>query len=85
MHHIVTAPRILYQYAFLDRHLHIILKHKKLKYTRWTGPYPVRHLFCYLTYGSRTANQTNSLDQTVMGLLGTLTGENPLLLFPAIF
>ena len=31
MHHIVTAPCIFYQSAFLDRHLHIIPKHKKLK------------------------------------------------------
>ena len=41
--------------------------------------------FCYLTYGSRTANRTDSLHQTVMGYLGTLTGENPLLLLPANF
>ena len=31
MHHIMTAPRILYQSKFLDRHLHVIQKTKKLK------------------------------------------------------
>ena len=42
-------------------------------------------VFCYLTYGSQTVNRMDSLHQTVMGCLGTLTGENPLLLLPAIF
>ena len=41
--------------------------------------------FGYLTYGSRTANWTDSPYQTVMGYLGTFTRENPLLLLLAIF
>ena len=41
--------------------------------------------FCYLTYGSQTTNQMDSLRQIVMGQLGTLTRENPLLLLPANF
>ena len=41
--------------------------------------------FCYLTYGCRIANRTDSLHQTVTGYLGTLIGENPLLLLPNNF
>ena len=54
--------------AWLIRYLHFILKSKNTKY-RWTGPQPVKPLFCYLTYGSRTANRTNSLHETVNGLV----------------
>ena len=42
-------------------------------------------VFVTLTYGSRTANRTDSPYQTVTGWLGTLTRENPLLLFPVNF
>ena len=81
MHHIVAAPCILYQSTFLDRHLHLILKYKKLKtYTVDWAVTGKTLYFCYLTYGSRTANWTDSLHQIVMGYLGTLIGENPLLL-----
>ena len=64
----MSAPRILYQSAFLDKHLHIILKNKKLK--RYTVDQAVTGktlYFGYLTYGSRTTNQTDSPYQIVMG------------------
>ena len=55
MHHIVTTPRILYQSAFLDRHLHLIFKYKKLKtYTVDRAVTGKTLYFCYLTYGSWT-------------------------------
>ena len=34
--------------------------------------------FCYLTYGSRTANQTDSLYQTINGLVGNIDWEESL-------
>ena len=85
MHHIVTT-RILNQYGFQIGTCMSYLKLKTQKYTWWTGPQPVKpFIFCYLTYGSRIANRMDFPYQTVMGQLGTLTGENPLLLFPANF
>ena len=33
---------------------------------------PVKPLFCHLTYGSRTANRTDSLHQTINGLVGNV-------------
>ena len=66
----------------LVRHLHIISLSQNTK-TRWAGPQPVKPSFVTLTYGSRTANRTHSLYQQSAGQLGTLIGENPLLLPPA--
>ena len=57
--------------TLLFRHLHFIHQVKNTK-TQWTGPQPVKPLFCYLTYGSRTANQTDSLYQTINGLVGNV-------------
>ena len=74
----------LYHPAWLIRHFHIILKSKNTN-TRWTGPQPVKPLFCYLTYGSWTANRTDSPYQKFTSQLGMLTGENPLLLSPTNF
>ena len=42
-------------------------------------------LFVTLTYGSRTVSRTDSLHQTVNGLVGNVDWENPLLLQPANF
>ena len=64
----MTAPRILYQYACLDRNLHIILKYKKLKIHMVDRAATGKTLyFGYLTYGSRTVNRTDSPYQTVTG------------------
>ena len=72
--------------CMLGRHLHIIPKIKNTKlYTMDQAATGKTFYFCYLTYGSRTANRTDSLHQTIMGQLGTLIGENPLLLFPTNF
>ena len=55
----------------LVRHLHIISLSQNTK-TRWAGPQPVKLQFCFLTYGSRTANRMDSLFQTVNGLVGNV-------------
>ena len=58
--------------TWLSRHMHLIHKSKNTKYTRWTGPQPIKPCFVALTYGSRTANRTDSLYQTVNGLVGNV-------------
>ena len=65
----------LYHLALLIRHLHIIRKSKNTKYTvdrSATGKTFVLLLDLTLTYGSRTANWTDSLHQTVNGLVGNV-------------
>ena len=43
----------------------------------WTGPQLVKPLFITLTYGSRTVNRTDSLYQTINGLVGNVVwGES---------
>ena len=64
----MTAPCIWIT-LHLIRHVHIIYLSQNTK-TRWAGPQPVKPVFVTLTYGSRTANRTDSLYQTVGGLVG---------------
>ena len=47
MHHIMTTPCILYQYAFQIGTCISYLKSENTKYTRWTGPQSVK-LFIFL-------------------------------------
>ena len=49
--------------------MHIIPLSQNTK-TRWAGPQPVKPLFVTLTYGGRAANRTDSLYQTVSGIVG---------------
>ena len=54
----------------LVSNLHFILK-SKYKF-RWTRPQPVKPSFVTLTYGSQNVNQTDSLYQTINGLVGNV-------------
>ena len=57
----------------LNRHLHIILKSKNTKiYTVDRAVTGKTLVFVTLTYGSRTANRTDSPYQTVNGLVGNV-------------
>ena len=50
--------------CMLDRHLHIILKVKKIqKYTRWTGPQPVKP-FIFVTWPMVAGPQTGRIPHT---------------------
>ena len=52
--------------------MHIILKSKIQKYTMDRAATGKTFVFVTLTYGSRTANQMDSLHQTVNGLVGNV-------------
>ena len=59
--------------AWLIRHVHSILKSKTTKiYMVDRATTGKTFVFVTLTYGSRTANQTDSLYQTVNGLVGNV-------------
>ena len=75
-----------YHPAWLIRHLHIIHKSKIQNYTRWTGLQPVKPQFCYLDL-RQPDRKTGWIPYTKQstGQLGTLIGENPLLLSPVNF
>ena len=53
--------------------LAICISYLSQKYKfRWTGLQPVKPLFVTLTYGSQTVNRTDSLYQTINGLVGNV-------------
>ena len=73
MHHIVTAPCILYQPAFYIGTCISYFKSKNTKiYTVDRATTGKTFVFVTLTYGSRIANRMDSLYQIVNGLVGNI-------------
>ena len=76
MHHIVTIPSI---FSTLHCYLGTCISYIKSKNTKFTlDRAATGKTLCFvtLTYGSRTANRTDSLDQTVNGLVGNVDWED---------
>ena len=72
MHHIVTTPCILHQSTYQIGTCISYLKSKNKIYTVDRAATGKTLCFCFLTYGSRTANRMDSLYQTVNGIVGNV-------------